>query len=1008
MIKISEETRQEYLKDTQHKNLLITVDEEEGNITNINWYIWHYSRTGAEASAIYSFFTAWHDEINQQYLRYADYLYLSCRCKFNGDRSFLAGKYIRIFTNNPSISGYVVDLDENSNKWAIDALMGDGLRLFCRIDKADIPKFCQGGDPEYGGTYPMAYVQLYFDAQNADMTIDDIQLQCEYVNYTFNELYPTANRTDYKLPYLGYNSFASNNSITAIVRRPAESIDPVKNPNILRESQRLSESICSRDTLKIGSSEAAIYEITLMDRLEKFNGRCIRPYIATKDFADDPDTFEYREINWIKGVEGRYQPNTSGYGLGWSNVSATTRKYIDSGYIGETNLSHINDTKYIAFRFKFKVTNFSSSDVSPSYINAGLRIKFSNGTYLVGNHYDFSDAQSDYITYTGMFETGSYGGIQELLSLVFLVEDSDKNAFSSGTMSISISIKELQTTLLEKNYSDLIPSYNSNDCIEWRGIDVEKYIYERQRGIIDRDDEPIEAIPLGKFIITDSTVSSARTYKRNELIGYDMLYNLSVNASNWYKMYMFGLSLDGYSGGGYEYVRQMYSTYWNIMSALMLDSRKNHEEVLVYSEVTPHYKNSTRPMPGGGYYGAISKSWEVGEDDPESWFFEHLWFGEVDITVAEQDDDFLQHPLVFDMWYQYALNYHYGPLQSYHYVYSSYRHFIDAYGRGIYNRACILIDETLEDGTHNKFCVDNGDYFMLSSDCVSFKLYYPCTQYPHADNAGVYTFADGNSSRPGVQLHSVKDLTPNLINASTRLAYYNYDTKEIFDSDSSITARDVVRSLLEINGCFLNADRDGELKFVYCEKEGLYPSDTLYPSDDLYPRGSNVSLYRSTYIKSEYADYKTKEYGKIQIRKISSSDNEVSNVVQWEYIGDVEYENTYVMDDNVFYSGSNMVYNKDGMPEVEKMLSNMYSKILDLSYTPNVTRAIGLPWVEAGDRINMITMNSGFESFVFRRTMNGIQMLKDTFESYGEEVEKSVESYAISTYTDTPIAPYHT
>ena len=72
MLNISEKTRQEYFKDTQHKNLLITVDDEPGNITNINWYIWHFSRTGAETSAVYSFFTAWHDEINQQYLRYAD------------------------------------------------------------------------------------------------------------------------------------------------------------------------------------------------------------------------------------------------------------------------------------------------------------------------------------------------------------------------------------------------------------------------------------------------------------------------------------------------------------------------------------------------------------------------------------------------------------------------------------------------------------------------------------------------------------------------------------------------------------------------------------------------------------------------------------------------------------------------------------------------------------------------------------------------------------------------
>ena len=1005
MVKISEEAKNEYLKDTSHKNLFITVDDEPGNINNINWYIWHFSRTGAETAAIFSFFTAWHDEINQQYLRYADYLYLSCRVKYNGNREDLNGKHIRVFISNATGNEYIVNFDEESNKWATDAFMDGTLRIYNRIDKEEIPKFCQPGDPEYGGLYPGGYVQLFNDAQNANLTIDEIQLQCEFERYDFNDLYPTSNRTNYKLPYLGYNSFASNNTITAIVRRPATSLNPVTNSNIARESLRLSESICSKDKLKIGSSEAAILEIALVNRYEKFNGRHIRPYMSTKQFAENASAFEIKEINWIKGVTGKYLPDSTNYWIKWADSSASYRKYITTDSIGVINMSYSHDAKYVAIKYKFKVAEFSSSDVSPVYINAGARIKWGNGTYLFGDHFDFEDAQTDFQTYSIILGVDNFGGIEDILSLVFLVEDSNKEAFNSGTMTIKLMVKEIQVLFTD---TGAIPEYDTDACIEWRGIDADRYIYERQRGIIDKYAEPIDAIPLGRFLITDSTVKSARTYKRNELIGYDDIYNLSVNASNWFKMYAFGISLDGYTGGGYEYTRQMYSAYWNIMSALMLESRKDHEEVLIYSETVPHYKNSTRPKPGGGYYGAIAKSWEVGEGDPQSWFFEHLWFGEVDITVSEQDDDFLSHPLVFDMWYQYALNYHYGAQQSYHYVYSSYRNFIDAYGRGIYNRACILIDETLEDGTHNKFCVDNGDYFMLSSDCVSFKLYYPCTQYPHSDNAGTYTFAGGNEERPGVQLHSVVDMSPDFVNAATRLVYYNYETLEISDSDSSITARDVIRSLLEINGCFLHCDRDGNIKPVYCTKEGLYPADNLYPSDDLYPSGNGTSMPTSLYIKSDYADYVTKEYGKIQIRKMSGLSNDDENVVQWEYIGDIEFLNTYVIDDNVFYSGSNMVYNKEGMPEVDRMLQNMYSKITNLTYTPNVTRAVGLPWLEAGDRIGIMTSSGGFESFIFRRTMNGIQVLRDTLESYGEEVEKSIDAYAINTYTDTPISPYHT
>ena len=1012
MVNVSEELRDEFLSDRSHKDLCITVDDEPGNITNINWYIWDFRRTGPDSVALYSFFTAWHDEINQQYLRYADYLYLSCRVKFNGDRSALDGKYLRIRTINTTVNAYIISLNESaSNKWAIDAFMDGTLRLYCRIDKEYIADFCHRGDPEYGGSYPTAWVQLYNNMGGADVSVDQVQLQCEYKNYTFDELYPTSNRTNYKLPYLGYNSFASNDTIAAIVRRPADHIDPIYNDKIAAESMTLSESICSKDTLKIGSSEASVFKISLINRLERFNGRYIRPYISTKEFTRNPVAFEYGEINWIKGIAGGYLPNKDDYWLRWRNSNPSIRKSFTSDYIGTINMSHAHDAKYVALKYKFKVTQFSSADVSPAYINAGAKIDSADISYYVGDHFNFEDAQTDFQTYSIIFGTGIYGGLVNIPALVFLVEDSNKEAFSSGTMTIQITIKEIQVLFTD---TKVFPEYDTDACIEWRGIDVERYIFDRQRCLIDKYEEPAEYIPLGRFLIADSTIKNAITYKRNELVGYDDIYNLSVSAANWYKMHMFAISLDGYTGGGYEYTRQMYSTYWNILSALMLESRKKHKEELIFSEVTPHYKNSTTPKPGGGYYGAIAKSWEVGADDPQGWFFEHLWYGEVNVTVSEQAEDFLKHPLVFDIWYSYALNYHYGAQQNYHYVYSSYRNFVDPYGRGIYNRAAILVNETLQDGTHNKFCVDNGDYFMLSPDCVSVSIYYPCAQYPHADNAGTYMFLNGTEDRPGVQLHSVVDLSPDFVNASARLVYYNYNTREISDSNSNLTAREVVSSLLEINGCFLDSDRYGVLKPVYVSKEGLYPAENLYPNDDpengpvLYPNEVELTLPTASYIKTDYADYITKEFGKIQIRKMNALSNEDENVVQWEYVGDVEYLNTYVIDDNVFFSGNNIVYSKENMPEVDKMLERMWEKILVLSYTPNYTEAVGLPWIEAGDRINLVTNKGGYESFIFRRTLSGIQILKDTYEAYGDEVEPSIDNYSVDTYKDTPIAPYHT
>ena len=629
MVNVSEEIRDEFLSDRSHKDLCITVDDEPGNITNINWYILDFRRTGPDSVALYSFFTAWHDEINQQYLRYADYLYLSCRVKFNGDRSALDGKYLRIRTINTTINSYIVSLNESaSNKWAIDAFMDGTLRLYCRIDKDHIADFCHRGDPEYGG--------------------DQVQLQCEYKNYTFDELYPTSNRTNYKLPYLGYNSFASNDTIAAIVRRPADHIGPIYNDKIAAESMTLSESICSKDTLKIGSSEASVFKISLINRLERFNGRYIRPYISTKEFSRNPSAFKMKEINWIKGVRNRgYQPGSE-FSYGWSEGNLHNRFVFNTNTIGVTNQKYTQSRPYMYVRYQFKLTRYIS-DVTPSYINLGVRNTYTNGKLYYGTHYDFEASKTEWQTYSAAFPTDFYGGFLGLDGLVFLFEDENKEGTLQGVGNIEFTVRQVQEILLD-NLATSIPEYDSNACIEWRGIDPDTYIFERERGLIEYASEPTEAIPLGRFLIADSTIKNAVTYKRNELVGYDDIYNLSVSAANWYKMHMFAISLDGYTGGGYEYTRQMYSTYWNILSALMLESRKKHKEELIFSEVTPHYKDSTTPKPGGGYYGAIAKSWEVGADDPQGWFFEHLWYGEVNITVSEQAEDFLKHPLVFDIF----------------------------------------------------------------------------------------------------------------------------------------------------------------------------------------------------------------------------------------------------------------------------------------------------------------------------------------------------------------------
>jgi hypothetical protein len=94
------------------------------------------------------------------------------------------------------------------------------------------------------------------------------------------------------------------------------------------------------------------------------------------------------------------------------------------------------------------------------------------------------------------------------------------------------------------------------------------------------------------------------------------------------------------------------------------------------------------------------------------------------------------------------------------------------------------------------------------------------------------------------------------------------------------------------------------------------------------------------------------------------------------------------MDDNIFYSNSNMELDGDGnftVPHVDDMLANMFAAISGVSYVPHSTEAIGMPWMECGDRISVITNEGSFETIIFSRTLSGLQVLSDLYEAYGEK-----------------------
>lgn len=181
----------------------------------------------------------------------------------------------------------------------------------------------------------------------------------------------------------------------------------------------------------------------------------------------------------------------------------------------------------------------------------------------------------------------------------------------------------------------------------------------------------------------------------------------------------------------------------------------------------------------------------------------------------------------------------------------------------------------------------------------------------------------------------------------------------------------VLNCICEINGCFGHIGRDGRFHYIYLEQEiqGLYPRNNLYPADDLYPREpKSTRISKSLYISAQYEDFLVKTIDKLQIRK---EEDDIGVIVG-------SGTNAYVIQDNF------LVYGK-GSEELTGIANNIYRKIRGIIYRPFSADCKGNPCIEVGDAVRLPTRYEIIESYVLKRTLKGIQALRDEYEATGEE-----------------------
>lgn len=823
-----------------------------------------------------------------------------------------------------------------------------------------------------------------------------------WVNYV--GIYVGNDPDNLPLPYKRYSSTDVDVRLDNIL---------IDNDHLLSESFSLNESLCSEPNIKFGLCEAAYCQFTVADDYHDFREREIRPSISvTTDAVYHKALKKINLYAWGTspgGSEHKYWPYPgSQVSMSLRNMALSNAQYWNNDACCQISPSAKNFLKYFKFiRISLDVEFHFDSGYTPEIMPAKVlfgtsaEVEYPDGTIATnqwtmvsvnGVHtefggcnkiYKFSDFVNTYKTITvyvpidyddyfaqyaptiwykhGKLSDLGFNYNRSTVRYKFLKEDNTAYTAEDGTISMNGGIQNVQVSFVD-SMDEPVPTYNKYDAIEFYGTSIDDYLEQQNT-----------SIPLGVFTVDSIKKNYVNDILKQEITAYDKLTLLEQNAADWYTQYMFGVTTDEDAERryGFEYVRQVFSTYYNYTKSIGLEDDSFYTDTEIFGA---HYDYDTPEE--------MRLTWASVNTAQEYYPGGYISYAKIPINDSDVNPTKL-----------YKIGVNIRPLSYIKEsgdIPESYLRNVDSLARG-FCTANILVQETLSNGHTNKFCVDANDYFMISSNCTSLDIYI----------AYKYLYGQTNITLLGTETEigswvSVyrADSAPDLPNGHTRLLYYNYDTKEIFDCDSSITGRDVVRSLLEINGCFYRLNRStGKPEFVYCNKSGLYPSISLYPRNVLYPRmGPNEVITRDQYQSFIQEDYTVQKFGKIQILKNITS-NQTKSVVEWEYTGDDKYINSYLIEDNIFYCNKDMLYDYDNMPEVSEMLQNMWSRISNMDYTPCVLVSKGMPWVECGDRVLALTKYGGAESFVFHRTLKGIQSLTDTFESEGDEYNKEVKDY---------------
>lgn len=194
------------------------------------------------------------------------------------------------------------------------------------------------------------------------------------------------------------------------------------------------------------------------------------------------------------------------------------------------------------------------------------------------------------------------------------------------------------------------------------------------------------------------------------------------------------------------------------------------------------------------------------------------------------------------------------------------------------------------------------------------------------------------------------------------------------NENGELLGTDMLRYICEVNAGFGKMNRDGKFEVISLLSPGLYPEETLYPSEELYPEDHYEVIASdensASYISTSYEEYEVEGITGVIIKGDSDNVGELAGTK----------DNPYVISGNPLLYGSTA-------EKLKEIGQKIYEQIRGYIYRPNTTTLDGLPYLETGDYFVLIKENSDdIGSFIFSRTLSGVQALKDTYESKGNKL----------------------